>query len=262
MSLIKDWIKTGLNEVADHAGPCEYFMREAYAELFSSFTSFRNEQQHILALSRLLKPDSCTIDVGAHAGTFLGRFLNCSPKGHHFAFEPLSDLHEALHHRFNCYSNVTLVNKAVSNKCGQSDFYRANGVLGTSSLRRWQHPQQGNNIEIINVEVVTLDREINRSQPISYIKIDVEGAELEVIEGALELIRRARPTMCIEHHKVASNSFGAQGSSNLFDALTDLDYRIFTIRDWLDLKDALDKDKFLEIVDESSESDYLVIPSK
>jgi hypothetical protein len=52
-------------------------------------------------ISKLLKPNSNSIDVGAHRGDILINMIKAAPEGKHFAFEPLPDLYYFLKTRFN-----------------------------------------------------------------------------------------------------------------------------------------------------------------
>lgn len=260
MISIKEIASRGLNQVANQAGPLEIPLRAAYAHLFPSFVTFRNEQQHLIALQRLLKPDTCTIDIGCHAGDFLKRFVESCPQGQHYAFEPLPDLYGALESRFGGRTNVTVINKAVAETEGLTTFYWSKTAPRTSSLRRWDHPMQGSAIDEIKVLVTSLDSEIPATQRIDYIKIDVEGAELQVIQGARQLLTRQQPIVCFEHHSVAATCFGSDISEALYNELRQLDYDVFTLGDWLQGSTALEKCTFLQLVSDDKEADFLAIP--
>jgi hypothetical protein len=73
--------------------------------------------------------------------------------------------------------------------------------------------------------VSTLDREIGGLLPRT-VKIDVEGAELAVLEGGRSLLSRARPVVIFEHVVEASSLYGASAEAP-FDLLTELGYEIF-----------------------------------
>ncbi len=81
--------------------------------------------------------------------------------------------------------------------------------------------------EYITVKVSTLDAEIGDLTP-RVIKIDVEGAELAVIEGGRSLLSQARPMVIFEHVAVAAALYGA-ATEALWDLLRELDYEIFSV---------------------------------
>ena len=62
----------------------------------------------------------------------------------------------------------------------------------------------------------------------SVLKIDVEGAELDVLTGGRELISAARPVIIFEHVYDASALYGAQRGAP-WDLLTELGYQIFSV---------------------------------
>ena len=248
-----------LNAVAEYSGFFEPHLREAYAACFPQFRSFKNEQQHILALSRLLTPGSSTIDVGCHRGKFLSRILKQCPDGKHFAFEPLRDLYTDLVARFHSEKNLTLVCAAVSSEQGDARFFRATDALPCSSLRDLNHPQQGARLDVIKVRVTTLDESIPSDQGISYIKIDVEGGELGVLKGAKRLLETARPSVCFEHNPATAQAFGVS-SADIFDFLDSVRYDIYSLGAWLAQKCPVGRQEFVDLAHSETEADYLAIP--
>lgn len=65
--------------------------------------------------------------------------------------------------------------------------------------------------------------------PVSLLKVDVEGGELGVFEGGLEMLRRDRPTIVFEHGTGGSDHFGVR-SEDVYDLLTgEVGLRVFDI---------------------------------
>src|SRR5205823_4616985 len=67
-------------------------------------------------------------------------------------------------------------------------------------------------IEDIQVELEVLDEVLARDYRAALIKIDVEGAEEQVIKGALNTIRRDQPVVILEHGFTAANAYGTTPS--------------------------------------------------
>lgn len=90
---------------------------------------------------------------------------------------------------------------ALSNQFGRANFVYLPTLPAWSGLRPQPCPV---NVEPqqIEVEVCRLDDLVPKDKIIDFIKIDVEGAELEVLEGARETIRRSRPHVLFEHAKI------------------------------------------------------------
>ena len=140
---------------------------------------------------QLLKPGDVVFDVGANAGIFTvlaGRKVG--PNGRVYAFEPGTEAQALLNTNLslNRLSNVTLFEGAVSNQTGKAKLAVAeDGAL--SSLAK-----TGHHCQIVKewraVPTTTLDDfvEKNNIAKIDFIKIDVEGAEKLVFEGAQRLL--------------------------------------------------------------------------
>ncbi|MCS7311828.1 MAG: FkbM family methyltransferase [Acidobacteria bacterium] len=141
------------------------------------------------------------IDVGANLGfyTLLASSL-VGPKGKIVAFEPVPSVKKrlTLHVILNRCSNVSVEGTALGDIAGERDFFVVTDHTDISSL---QPPDSRYNCKKIKVVTTTLDRYIknNDIQAIGLIKVDVEGAELQVLRGSLGLLsRKPRPVWLIE----------------------------------------------------------------
>jgi hypothetical protein len=81
--------------------------------------------------------------------------------------------------------------------------------------------------EYIQVTVSTLDDEVTDLSP-SVVKIDVEGAELDVLRGGRELLERARPTLILEHVASAAALYDTR-SGDIWDLLRSHGYEVYSI---------------------------------
>jgi FkbM family methyltransferase len=143
---------------------------------------------------RWVRPGSTVIDIGAHVGyyTLLASIL-AGDKGSVWAFEPEPTNAAFLrrHMWLNHCSNVHVEELAVSDASGSARFGLGKGS-GTGHL-----DHNGN----INVKTVRLaDFCALRGITPTALKIDVEGAEAAVLEGARELIETARPVIFLSTH--------------------------------------------------------------
>lgn len=153
----------------------------------------RRGEPELKLLPFLVDPTRNAIDVGANKGTysyFLGRMC---PRVH--AYEPNPAMRSVLKRMVG--ANVVISDKAASNASGPAVLAvpcldeRASNNIGTLCVNRLEgayHP--------VAVEQTRLDDE--QLSNIGFIKIDVEGFELEVISGAEGLIRRERPVLLVE----------------------------------------------------------------
>lgn len=156
--------------------------------------------------STVLKPGSNAIDIGCHKGEILDLFFKYAPEGNHYAFEPLPSFFKNLIEKYKNKS-VTVYNFALSNKSGETEFTFVKNNPAYSGFIERDYDNKQVEIEKIKVEMAVLDDIIPRSEPIDLIKIDVEGAELQVLEGAVNTIKRCRPVIVFEHGLGASDYY-------------------------------------------------------
>jgi FkbM family methyltransferase len=145
------------------------------------------EKAELKFLIESLKPGDIFFDVGANGGIFtVIAAKKVGSTGHVYAFEPglreLKILRENI--CLNNLTNVTIVESVVSNKSGTSVFALSkDGAM--NSIFETSHPSQ--KIESwTTVPAVTIDDFIRakKIEKVSFLKVDVEGAEKMVFEGA------------------------------------------------------------------------------
>lgn len=157
----------------------------------------------VIAASAVPK-DGTVIDVGAHLGDFVKVALAVAPDGKHFAFEPLPEMAAALKKDF---PGVCVREVALSSEPGEIAFLHVQEEPGYSGFRPGSYPGDYTPREI-TVRRARLDDELPADGDVALIKIDVEGAELEVLKGALETLRRTRPVVVFEHFKGHADAYG------------------------------------------------------
>jgi len=163
------------------------------------------DQQTAEIMRRTLAADSTCVDVGCHTGSILREMLHYSPQGTHYAFEPIPALYQNL---VAAFPNVKLYNLALSNVAGETTFQHVTSNPGYSGLKQRRYDRPNEIIEQIQVRTELLDHIVPADVTIRLMKIDVEGAELQVLEGAGETVRRCRPIVIFEHGLGASDHYG------------------------------------------------------
>ena len=150
-------------------------------------------------------------DIGAHAGSIsLGLARVLGSAGRVVAFEADPDNVKSLQEnisRNGLSGKLDVVHAAVWSKCGvelafrRGGARRSHGGVETGS----QHPVLGKG-EIIGVPAITLDEFVARTAPVPrLVKVDVEGAEYEVLSGGQTLFKNHRPLLIAEvHHQDAA----------------------------------------------------------
>ena len=181
----------------------------------------RDDENMRVVMAAVLSPDSCCIDVGANMGTVLSDIVAVAPDGRHIAYEPLPELCAELAERF---PSVEVRNAALSDREGEATFTRVRDAPSQSGFR--PVAPVAADVEEITVRVERLDDSLPEGFVPALIKIDVEGAEEQVLRGALETIRRHGPVIILEH----GNSAAEYGTSpdDIFHLLSrDAGLRIF-----------------------------------
>jgi FkbM family methyltransferase len=177
----------------------------------------------ILACS--LDDDATYVDVGANRGQVLRDAVRIAPRARHIAFEPIPRLAVETARAF---PGIECRQLALGARAQTAQFCYFTRLDGWSGLRRSPEvsDEQGAP-EYITVEVSTLDQELD-GVAASVIKIDVEGAELAVLEGGRSLLAQARPLVIFEHVATAAALYDATPDA-LWELLTELGYAIFSV---------------------------------
>lgn len=187
------------------------------------------DDQTLAVMSRVLTSTSNCIDVGAHRGSILKEILAVAPLGQHFAFEPLPDCYEYLESSF---PTVSVHRMALADSAGESTFQQVTSSPEYSGLRRRRYDRPQEFVVEIKVQSELLDNVIPQLVKIDFIKIDVEGAELQVLQGAVKTIRRCRPTIVFEHGLGAADYYGTTPEM-IYDFFSGCGYLISLMESWL-----------------------------
>ena len=146
-------------------------------------------------LFRLLENNGIVFDVGASRGQFALQILEDHPTAKIFAFEPHPDAYGDLFSLSEKFSQLIPVSTAISRDCGEVVFNLTEGDVG-SSLRKpieGQSSQWLSHQSTITVVSTRLDKFIQErglaEDVISLLKVDAQGADLEVVKSAGEFLR-------------------------------------------------------------------------
>ncbi|MGW9029584.1 FkbM family methyltransferase [Streptomyces sp. NPDC055722] len=158
---------------------------------------FGYEPGSLATWSRLAAKSTTIADVGAHVGYFSMIAALANPKAKVHAFEPVDMVHArlAVNVRSNNVQNVKRYQAGVSSEPGWADIsvrFSAN-LLSTGSPL--EHAAA--DAEMKRIKLVTLD-EVFADTKLDLIKIDVEGHEMSVLQGARQVLKRDRPAVMLE----------------------------------------------------------------
>ena len=166
------------------------------------------------AMRAYLRPGDVVLDCGANVGIHacaLARVV--SPGGLVIAVEPVAELAERLerNRELNALDNVVLVRKAASAAAGEAPMFVASPDVanqGQGSLHR--RPELLAATRTVAVDSVDGILREHGVRALRLIKIDVEGHELGVLQGARESVVRWRPYVFFEYDRDAYEAAGTR----------------------------------------------------
>lgn len=150
-----------------------------------------------------VKPGSVVWDVGANAGLFaFASAAKAGPAGAVYAFEADNELVTMLYASTalqpSTSSPVTVVPVAVAKAVEPRTFAMAKRSRSTNHLSGYGGPSAGGVREERTVMAMSLDWGLDYFRAPAVLKIDVEGAELEVLNGAEKVLRDIKPVIICE----------------------------------------------------------------
>lgn len=152
------------------------------------------EEQILRTIQRELRPGATFVDVGANVGvhTIVAAYL-VGPRGRVISFEPGAKQRARLNRNvaLNGLQNVEVHATALGRRPHSARLYslsRRNDGQSSLASPGWSAPSEP--VEVATLDSVLLDRPV---PPECVIKIDVEGAEMDVLVGASGFIQRVKP---------------------------------------------------------------------
>jgi FkbM family methyltransferase len=167
----------------------------------ANYVDGTNELPVQRALAQYLKPGMVFYDIGANVGFFsLISARLVGPTGHVYAFEPVTEnaMSLRLNARLNDLQNITVYEKGVSVSSGKGNLFLTKhpGGATLASRETLNSTVKGT----VLIDLVCIDDLIAQKliSPPSLIKIDVEGAELDVLRGMDQTINEHSPVIIYE----------------------------------------------------------------
>ena len=141
-------------------------------------------------MMRKIKVNSNVIDIGANIGTWTIPMSEHAKKV--FSFEPNQRVYQQLNANLflNHRDNVKTFDTFLSNVCDKKVYMSTPDPNNIGMMRMVDFPT--------NIDCITNTLDSYHFTDVSFIKIDVEGHELSVLEGAKQTILRERPAICFE----------------------------------------------------------------
>lgn len=157
---------------------------------------------HILNyMIRVLSPGTAVIDVGANVGAYAIPLAKAYPQVEVHAFEPSPQAAVRLRRNLsiNALNNV-FIHEAAAGAAAETRMLYAFDVADSGLSSLIAPAGRGVSYETVPVRTARLDDMLGcLERPVNVMKIDVQGYEVQVLEGAGELIRKNRPHILLEH---------------------------------------------------------------
>ncbi|WP_407178834.1 FkbM family methyltransferase [Bradyrhizobium sp. STM 3562] len=184
----------------------------------------KTAEQELNFLDRIVPEGAVTVDVGANCGLYTRKLSRLSRKVH--AFEPSPKMAELL--RRTAASNVNVHEIALSDQVGDAELFipqdNNQPVYGLASL---EPRLVGSNQAVVATKVPTARLDAIVHEDVAFVKVDVEGHELNVLNGAVELLENSQPVFLVE----AEDRHREQATRLLFDFFARRAYRGYFLKD-------------------------------
>ena len=163
-------------------------------------------EPEICILEDLVSQECASIDIGVYRGIYSYHLLKYSEFV--YSFEANSLLMDKIKKSFKNINNIKIENLAISSSSGTTELkipfrdekveydYEQKYQLGIASIHS-ANDLDNLSYHSINVKKITLDQYYFKHK-IGFIKIDVEGHELDIIRGAKNLLERDKPNLLVE----------------------------------------------------------------
>jgi FkbM family methyltransferase len=176
-----------------------------------------------MAIRRLLKRGAICFDIGAHIGYYSLLFSAAvGPEGQVFSYEPAPQTFSFLSRNVakNLAQKVAIHQSAVGDSGGTVQM-----ACGGEMPLGWSRVRESGGLE---VPCTTIDAEVSRLKlkRVDFVKVDVEGYEPHVLEGAKNTLARLRPTVMFEVNAIALREHGAE-PTRISDIFVSHGYELF-----------------------------------
>jgi FkbM family methyltransferase len=242
-------------------------MKEFAKKILKSLPiAFTKNQQYDRDTQRVLRavchPKANCVDVGCHKGEVLELMLKYAPQGQHYGFEPIPDLYDRLITHFAAYDNCHFYQLGLSNVTGETSFNYVLTNPAYSGFVKRKYDKADEVDTLITVQKKPLDQILPPSARIDLIKIDVEGAELEVLQGAVQTIRQDRPVIIFEHGLGASDCYGTR-PEQVYELLAGQgNLQVSTMARWLAGEPGFSAAEFVEQFEKSLNYYFMAYPAE
>lgn len=184
-------------------------------------------------IERYTARGSAAIDCGSADGRMLRPMLKAvGPRGAVIGFEPIPHVFHALRRSFPQPNAIILQACVADSNKDSVTFYYAKDRRWISSLSPDglnQYDVQVLTVPVTTLDVVSLSEPAITGKEVSFIKLDIEGAEFSALRGGASLIARSRPFIVFENRLAGAATSFCYSKEEFFGFFSDLHYRLFDV---------------------------------
>lgn len=214
------------------------------------------EEFETKTFKKLINPNTILIDIGANIGYYTLIASQIIENGKIYSFEPELNNYKLLvkNIKLNKLNSVFPFQKAISNKIGMIKIFLDSINLGNHSLAKKNVPDQD---DFIEVETITLDSFIENFDEIHdiLIKIDTQGAEGLILEGAKKLLKRENLKIIMEFWPNGLKNMGTD-PYELLNEMKNYGFKISVLDESKKSLYHLDIQKILNLCEKSPERNH------
>jgi len=201
---------------------CDYDGRRIFAPKNAAGVFMEIFQDEVYEQVWKLNPGDVVLDIGAYVGMFTVKASRIvGEHGKVVAIEPSPENHAMLVGNCRGLDNTILVKKAVMVRGGVGKLYYSKSAAANSLVVRWK--------EYVKVETITLDDLMSELglEKVDFIKVDAEGAELDVLKGAKRTLEKGTRLAIAAYHTAPN---GEAEIGQVVEALHGVGYRVQSIK--------------------------------
>ncbi|MBB4070349.1 FkbM family methyltransferase [Salinibacter ruber] len=167
------------------------------------------------------------LDAGANVGQTASRLIQYFPKTHIYSFEPVERTYAQLRENIGLHSNVTCVNKALGAQTGKETvLLQEDSELNTLSDAPPREPEAVMGKEVVSIDTVDNFCDRNNIRHVDILKMDVQGYELNILEGATDLINENRVRLIYSEVSFSESNSDMQSFCELNQWLHERGYQL------------------------------------
>ncbi len=221
--------KVNPNESIIMVNGCKMYTKPDDPGISTELSVFKShEPLNTKILSKILKQGMTCIDIGGNIGYYVlleRKFVGTN--GKIIAIEPLPQNFEYLNKniKLHNFKNIFTFNFACGDKDCIADFYINKKSNGCQLVRDGAPPLDPSKGIFSKVQVKKLDSLVEelKLESVDFIRMDVEGYELNILKGVRKTLEKFKPIISLELHK---RQLGVDGTKEFFKLMKDLDYEI------------------------------------